>query len=64
MEQSINNYAVALKEHLAAVKSETVAKDVVQKTRYALQIAKQALRDMETDSLEEIELKSLTKIIK
>lgn len=56
MEQAINNYAVALKEHLEAVRAETVAKDKVQKTRYALLQAKQALRDIEKDTLEDIAL--------
>lgn len=52
MDKQIKEYSDALKEYVEASKEEVVARDRVQKSRYKLHKAKEALRFMESDMLD------------
>lgn len=58
MDEAILEYTVALRAHIDAVRAEMQAKDQVQKTHYVLLSAKQRLRNVEIDLLDDIELKN------
>jgi len=49
--QLIADYSLALENHLEATSREVQAKIEVRQTHYALLMAKEALRNMEMDSL-------------
>ncbi len=51
MKQELKEYSDAFEAHVGAVKSETAAKILVTKTRYALMKAREALKDREHELL-------------
>lgn len=53
MKRAIKEYGDALEAHLEAQKQEGVAKDHLRKTRHALLMARQGLKMMEEDVLED-----------
>jgi hypothetical protein len=53
MQQVIDNYSKALQAHLEAQRVEGIAKDKLRKTRHALLVAKEELRAIEAEILEE-----------
>lgn len=51
--QALKDYGDALEAHLTAQREEAVSKDKVRKTRYALMMARQNLKMVEEDILED-----------
>lgn len=53
MKNALKNYSDALEAHLIAQKNETVAKDTLKRTRYAVILAREEVRAMEREILED-----------
>lgn len=53
MDKAIKNWENCLKAHMEAQRADVISKDTLKKTRHALLLAREEMRDMERQVLED-----------